>query len=386
MEKELTLTNNYLILKIGKSKNAISQIKDCSKNLKSNIYCKNLLTLWYLKNIIIILLFFATNLSYSQNPLTDSDFYKAYNEFEIMNYAKNAYDLDNKICSFLSSSETFDKKMAVVDAFNSPAEMEAGDLFFAYLKHKYSINEINELKNIEDKLILGYLYFTSNPTLSKQILMDYNKLYSERLSFGVLKFLVNSQNVIENDECKVWQDFQNLDNRTFKIKDMRTNALTFIAKSVDKLKDKCSNETLVITKTKRHFVNEIKINRFHLKYESGIYKINININNSVNLDFVLDSGASVVLIPEDVFSVLVRNGTISKEDILGYKTFTIADGTSSKKPVFKIKSLTIGTITVNNIEATIGEKNSDLLLGQSFIQKFKSIKIDNASNQLIIEN
>lgn len=338
------------------------------------------------KSIKIFIFFLGTNLSYSQSPLTDSDFYKAYDEFEIMGYTKKAFDLDNKICNFLSSAETFDKKMAVVDAFNSAAEMEAGDLFFTFLKHKYKINEIREIKNIEDKLILSYLYFTSDITLSKQILKENENFNSDRLSFGVLKFLLNSQEQVENDECEVWRDFQILDNKAYKIKDMRVNAMTLLAKSVDKLKNKCSNEMLVITKTKRYFKNESLVNKFKLKYENGVYKINLNINNSVNLDFILDSGASVVLIPEDVFSVLVRNGTILKTDILGYKTFTIADGTSSKKPIFKIKSLTIGNITVADIEATIGELNSDLLLGQSFIQKFKSIKIDNMTNQLVIEN
>ena len=303
-----------------------------------------------------------------------------------MSYAKEAFDLDNKICNFISSSETFDKKMAVVDAFNSSAEMKAGDLFFTYLKNKHNINTIQEIKNIEDKLILSYLYFTSDITLSKQILIDNEKLISDRLSFGVLKFLINSQQKIENDKCSVWRDFQILDNRTYVVQDLKPIAMTLLAKSIDKLKNECSNEMLVITKTKRSFTNENYLNRFRLKYENGVYKINLNINKSIDLDFIIDSGASVVLIPEDVFSVLVRNGTISKNDILGYKTFTIADGTSSKKPIFKIKSLTIGTITVTDIEAAIGELNSDLLLGQSFIQKFKSIKIENKSNELVIEN
>lgn len=333
----------------------------------------------------IFLFFLVTTLSYSQNPLTDSDFYKAYNEFEIMIYAKKTFDLDNKICNFLSSNEAFEKKMAVVDAFNSADEMEAGNLFFIYLKNKYNIKNVEEIKNIEDKLILSYLYITSNITLSKQILKENEKLYSDRLSFGILKFIINSQEQLDIDECKVWRDFQALDNQTFKVKDMRPVAITLLAKSIDKFKNKCSNEMLVITKTKRHFTNENYVNRFKLEKESGVYKINININNSVNLDFILDSGASVVLIPEDVFSVLIRNGTISKSDILGYSTFTIADGTSSKKPIFKIKSLSIGNITVTDVEATIGELNSDLLLGQSFIQKFKSIKIDNSTNELIIE-
>lgn len=340
---------------------------------------------YILKTIKNFVIFLGITLSYSQNPITDSDYYKAYREYEIVDYAKNAFDLDNKICAFLSSSETFDKKMAVVDAFNSAAEMEAGDLFLTYLKHKHNVTSIKEIPKIEDKLILSYLFITSDISLSKQILKENEKLYSDRLSLGILKFLINSHEYLEYDKCKVWIDFQALDNKIYKIKDLRSSAMTLLAKSIDKFKSQCSNEALVIIKTKRYFPDEKNSNRFKLKYESGIYKINLKINNSVDLDFVLDSGASVVLIPEDVFGVLVRNGTISKNDIIGYKTFKIADGTSSKKPIFKIKSLSIGKITVYNIEATIGELNSDLLLGQSFIQKFKSIKIENSSNELIID-
>jgi hypothetical protein len=227
-----------------------------------------------MKYTITLIFVLLQNLSIAQNPLTDSDYYFAYNEYEIMKYAKQAYDLDNKICNFLTSSESFDKKMAVVDAFNSSAEMDAGDLFFTYLKHKYNINEIQEINNIEDKLILSYLYFTSDIILSKKILKENEKLYSEKLSFGVLKFLINSQEYVGEDDCKVWKDFQTLDNANYKIKDIRASAITLIAKSVDKSKYKCSKELIVITNTKRHFESESKVNSFQLKNENEIYPNN----------------------------------------------------------------------------------------------------------------
>lgn len=337
-------------------------------------------------NLKILTVFIIFQFNYSQKQLTDLDFYKAYNDLEIIEYAKNAFDLDNKICSFLTSQESFDKKMAIVDAFNSASEMEAGDLFFKFLCHKHGISKIEEIQNIEDKLILSYLYFTSDLDLSKKILSENNSFISERLSFAILKFLIDSQEKIKNNECQVWVDFQKLDSKIYKTRDFKENALTIIAKSIDDLKNSCSKEILVITKTKRNFKKENLINRFKLKNENGIYKINLNLNNSVELDFILDSGASVVLIPEDVFRVLIRNGTIMEKDIIGFKNFTIADGTTSKRPIFRIKSLAIGKIIVNDVEAAVGELNSDLLLGQSFIKKFKSIKIDNIAKELIIEN
>ena len=123
-----------------------------------------------IQNLKIVTFFIAFQLNYSQKQLTDLDFYTAYNELEIIEYAKKAFDLDNKICSFLTSQASFDKKMAVVDAFNSASEMEAGDLFFTFLSHRYGVSKIEEIQNIEDKLILSYLYFTSDLDLSKKIL------------------------------------------------------------------------------------------------------------------------------------------------------------------------------------------------------------------------
>jgi predicted aspartyl protease len=65
--------------------------------------------------------------------------------------------------------------------------------------------------------------------------------------------------------------------------------------------------------------------------------------------------------------------------------FKIADGSIIDKPVIIIKSLKIGDIEVKNIKASVGDLNSDLLLGQSFQKRFKILKIDNISNELIIE-
>jgi hypothetical protein len=62
----------------------------------------------------------------------------------------------------------------------------------------------------------------------------------------------------------------------------------------------------------------------------GTYAVPVLINNAITLDFVLDSGASDVSIPSDVFSTLIRAGTITKEDIIGSDTYTLADGSQKK--------------------------------------------------------
>ena len=340
------------------------------------------------KNYILILIttLLVSNFAFCQNPITDSDFYKAYPKSEIIEYSKNAYDLDFKICEYLVSQESFEKKMAVIDAFNTEGEFEAGKLFLEFLKSKYDIINIVDLKNNDQKLILSYLLMTSDLDISKSLLSQMESKSKNKLSFNVLSFFINSIENIETDKCKVWTDFQNLDSKKFMINDFSSKSMNLIAKKVDLLKDFCSSEKLVTTKTKRYFIQERTINNsFDLNYENGVYSINLEINNSLKLDFIFDSGASIVLIPEDVFRVLIRMKTIKKEHMLGVQRFTIADGSTMEKPVFLISSLKIGNIEIENVKASVGELNSDLLLGQSFQKEFKVLKIDNKNNKLIIE-
>ena len=49
-------------------------------------------------------------------------------------------------------------------------------------------------------------------------------------------------------------------------------------------------------------------NEVRLEKQGGTYTVPVVINNAIRLNFILDSGASDVLIPGDVFLTLVRTG------------------------------------------------------------------------------
>jgi len=48
----------------------------------------------------------------------------------------------------------------------------------------------------------------------------------------------------------------------------------------------------------------------------GIFMVPVRINDAITIPFVLDRGASEVVIPADVLSVLRRAGTISQTDFI----------------------------------------------------------------------
>lgn len=102
------------------------------------------------------------------------------------------------------------------------------------------------------------------------------------------------------------------------------------------------------------------------------------------LDFLVDSGATDVTIPADVFSTLVRTGTITDSDLTGSVTYTLADGSSAPSQTFRIRSLQVGDQIVENVSASVAPQKGPLLLGQSFLSRFGSWSIDNTSHSLIL--
>lgn len=122
-----------------------------------------------------------------------------------------------------------------------------------------------------------------------------------------------------------------------------------------------------------------------MKKDRGTYVVPVVINNTITLDFTVDSGASDVTIPLDVVKTLIDAGTIREADLIGEKTYVIADGSKVKSVTFRIRSLKVGDRIVENVIGSIGPAKGPLLLGQSFLGRFKSWSIDNNRHALVLE-
>jgi clan AA aspartic protease (TIGR02281 family) len=124
--------------------------------------------------------------------------------------------------------------------------------------------------------------------------------------------------------------------------------------------------------------------RVLLASNGGVLLAPVIINNAIKLNFLVDSGASDVSIPADVFSSLLRSGAITQADITGSRQFEDANGGTSRAKVFIIRSLKVGSIEVAGVEADVAPVNAPLLLGQSFLKRFKSWSIENATQELVL--
>lgn len=121
-----------------------------------------------------------------------------------------------------------------------------------------------------------------------------------------------------------------------------------------------------------------------LKSEGGALLVPVVINDSVKLDFTLDSGASVVAIPADVAMTLIRTGTLTRDDYLGREKFQLADGRTVPATILRIRSLKVGDIVVHDVQASVTDAKGSLLLGQTFLARLTTWSIDNGRHVLVL--
>jgi predicted aspartyl protease len=123
-----------------------------------------------------------------------------------------------------------------------------------------------------------------------------------------------------------------------------------------------------------------------LEKQGGTYTVPVLINRAITLNFVLDSGASDVLIPADVFLTLLRTGTVSQSDFLDSQTYSLADGSKLKGARFIIRELRVGGQIATDVVASVGPITGDLLLGLSFLSRFGTVTLDNDRHVLILSS
>jgi predicted aspartyl protease len=121
-----------------------------------------------------------------------------------------------------------------------------------------------------------------------------------------------------------------------------------------------------------------------LQVEGGTFVVPVLINGAIKLKFKIDSGSAEVSVPADVVMTLMRAGTISGADFQGNTTYTLADGSTLPSPNFNIRSLKVGNKILKNVKGSVAPVKGGLLLGRSFLNRFKSWSIDSRRQVLLL--
>ncbi len=122
-----------------------------------------------------------------------------------------------------------------------------------------------------------------------------------------------------------------------------------------------------------------------LQHRDGNYEVPVTINGAMTLSFAIDSGASDVTVSSAVLAKLIQSGTVSRGDFLGKQIYHLADGSAVSSETFRIHALRVGDREVHDVMASVSNDGDTLLLGQSFLARFRSWSIDNQRQVLLLK-
>ncbi len=121
-----------------------------------------------------------------------------------------------------------------------------------------------------------------------------------------------------------------------------------------------------------------------MQTQGGVKIVSLEIND-IPLQFVFDTGASSICISLREAEELVRQGTLTKEDIIKEQYFTDANGNVSKGMLVNLRKVKIGNTILRDVEANIVPNyKAPLLLGQTALKQFGTIEINNEDNIIIL--
>jgi predicted aspartyl protease len=92
-----------------------------------------------------------------------------------------------------------------------------------------------------------------------------------------------------------------------------------------------------------------------LERRHGTYIISVQINGALVLPFVLDTGASLVVLPADVFRTLTRTGTVTSADFTGTGTAVLADGSKRDSEKYVLHEMRVGDHIVERTAARVAQ-------------------------------
>jgi aspartyl protease family protein len=132
-------------------------------------------------------------------------------------------------------------------------------------------------------------------------------------------------------------------------------------------------------------VSRNKPNILEMEIENGVRYVWIEVNG-IRLRFIFDTGASSICLSQVEATVLYKQGTLKREDIIGTEYFQDATGRISEGTKINLRSVKVGEIELRNVEATVIDNvDAPLLLGQTVLERFGSIEIDNDNSVIILK-
>lgn len=116
---------------------------------------------------------------------------------------------------------------------------------------------------------------------------------------------------------------------------------------------------------------------------NGMSYIKLKIGNKI-LVWLLDSGASSLLVDSSTERFLKEDNMINESNYLGTGIYVMANGDLDTCQKYKIDGVQIGKFYIDNVILAVSKRAKRILAGKALLNKFRSWKIDNQNNILIL--
>ena len=159
----------------------------------------------------IILVFFLQNFTKADSPITSTDIYKAYNEVDMVKYARKTGKMNEEIANYLHSKDVkIDTKAAVINSIGWSIDGTKNAKSYCKLIFNKSMKnlDVNSI-DADDLFCIGYLqvmddYF--HPLKATPYIEKAYDLNGKSFTIAIIYALIKTQSMMNDQSnwCEMW--------------------------------------------------------------------------------------------------------------------------------------------------------------------------------------
>ncbi len=222
--------------------------------------------------------------------------------------------------------------------------------------NEYGVNNVKVLEMRANCYFLTSRYHSSINEFKK--LLKENKNSDFLFKIGCSYAMLNSQSL----SCKFFKEACDLNNNL---------ACNYANKKNGVCEEKKIPTNKPVSKPTPNFTQTKNDNKIRLPIikEGNMKYIMITIGNK-NYKYLIDTGASDMIINSSIEKNLLNYGYLREYDYKESRVYEIANGQQIKLNIAELPNIKIFGYEFNNIDIAIGDDRASLLLGMSFLNRF----------------
>lgn len=202
-----------------------------------------------IRSILLVLLCTGA-VALGDSPITSTDFFRAYQDVEIVQQARSQRLLDAGMASFLSdSTQRIDVKAALINALSWEAMGQNNTVFYTrFLKERYQVSvddQLLERLSPHELMCLGYITVMEDYFTPQRALPYLEKAHAARpqsFTIAMIYALVRSQvAMLSNQWCRTWQECESVLKDPTLTVEMRQDGIAMIREYMVLYQSDCEN-------------------------------------------------------------------------------------------------------------------------------------------------